>query len=323
MRVAVVGARGIGKHHAKWFSRAGCEVAAIYGTQPESAEAAAAAIRELVPFTGRVFSDWDRFLAEGDFTAASVCSPAEAHQDNVVALARAGKHVLCEKPLAWHWESRPEAIVQEAREMLAAAREAGVILAVNAQYPAALPAFRQLHREVLGEEAEFPRLSYFMETKGKPRSPHGPAEVWVDLAPHPLAFLDAAVPGGSVRWHTLEEDGEGLEARVGFDWVAGERVVPIDMTLRRVPGGTPVRRVSNGRLECDYEGRTVDGEFGAVLRAEGHEWVGRDFMRTSVEQFVDAVRAGDEKRALVTGAAGLRQLEILVGVWARCWGAEG
>src|SRR5205823_3254547 len=96
LRVAVVGARGIGKHHAKWFARAGCELTAIYGTTPESAHQAEAAVRELAPFEGRVFTEWDAFLREGEFDAASVCSPAEAHCQNVVSLARAGKHVLCE-----------------------------------------------------------------------------------------------------------------------------------------------------------------------------------------------------------------------------------
>ena len=83
--------------------------------------------------------------------------------------------------------------------------------------------------------------------------------------------------------------------------------------------GTPERRISNGRLEAVYEGRNIGGEFVTILRADGREWVGPDFMRTSVERFVDAVRHRDAARALVTGEAGLRQLEVLVGVWDRCW----
>lgn len=321
LRVAVVGARGIGKHHAKWFVKSGCELTAIYGTRPESVEQAAAAVRQMVPFEGRLFTDWEQFLAEGEFDAASICSPAEGHRDNVVSLARAGKHLLCEKPLAWHWDRTPDAILQEGRDMVAAARNAGVVFAVNAQYPASLPAFHELHRQVVGGDALFRRLAYLMETKGQPRSPHGAAEVWVDLGPHPIAFLDAVAPGGAIRWESLRQQIDGLEACVAFDWVVGGRTIPVEMTLRRVPAGPepPARRVSNGTLECEYGGRNVDGEFMTVLRAEGREWVGQDLMRTSVEQFVEAAAQGDESRALVTGTAGLRQLEALVGVWARCW----
>jgi len=318
LRIGIVGARGIGKHHAKWFALAGCELAAIYGTTPASAERAAAAVRELVPFSGRVFNDWTQFVAEGEFDAASVCSPADAHRGNVLDLLRSGKHVLCEKPLVWDWDAQPADLVGQGSEMVSAAHAARRVLAVNAQYPAGLPAYRELYRQVFGEEAEFPRLSYFMETKGQPRSPHGPAEVWVDLGPHPLAFLDAVSPG-TVRWNSLREQGQGMETHIGFDWETGERVIPVEMTLRRVPGGTPDRRISNGRLEASYEGRNLNGEFVTVLRAEGREWVGPDFMKTSVERFIGAALHNDPSLALVTGEAGLRQLEVLAGVWMRCW----
>lgn len=319
LRVAIVGGRGIGKHHAKWFRRAGCDVTALYGTSPESAAAAAKAVSALIPFDGRVFSDWDQFLRDGVFDAASVCSPADAHCRNVLDLASAGRHILCEKPLAWDWDRTPGEMVEQGRAMLAAVRENGVVLAVNAQYPAALEGYRHLHRELRGRDPDFPRLSYWMETKGQPRSPHGPAEVWVDLGPHPLAFLDAVAPGGAVQWETLKEQGSGFETRVEFVWRSSQGDLPVDMTLRRVPGGNPVRRVGNGDLDCAYEGANVDGEFVAVMRANGSEWVGLDFMRTSVERFVDAALTGDETLALVTGDAGLRQLEALVGVWSRSW----
>src|SRR6478672_10830060 len=95
LRIGIVGARGIGKHHAKWFARAGCDVVAVYGTTEESAAAAAAGLRDLFAFSGRVFHQWDRFVAEGGFDACSICSPAECHAANARDLGSAGKHLLC------------------------------------------------------------------------------------------------------------------------------------------------------------------------------------------------------------------------------------
>ncbi len=319
LRVAVVGARGIGKHHAKWFARAGCAVSAIYGTTADSAARAAAGLRELFPFAGEVYSDWGCFLADGSFDAASVCTPAEAHRGNVLDLVAAGKHVLCEKPVYWDWEAEPAAILAAGEEMVSAARAAGVVLAINAQYPAGIPLYRDFYHSLRGRDPAFDRLAFRMETKGQPRSPHGPAEVWVDLAPHPIAVLDAVLPGAEVRWQTLRHESAGLEAVVSFTWSRGDVDIEVQMTVRRVPGGTPTRWVSNGDLECTVEGRNVEGEFVTVMRAEGQEWTGPDFMRTSIERFIDAARAGDEARALVTGEAGVRQLRALVGVWERCW----
>ena len=318
LRVGVVGARGIGKHHAKWFAREDCDVAAIYGTTQASAEQAAAGLRELFGFEGQALWDWDAFCAT-DLDAVSVATPAEAHHANVLDLVRAGRHVLCEKPIVWDWDESPERLVAEAMEMVEAAEAAGVVLAVNAQYPAALPVFVELHHRALGTVPEFRRLDYVMETKGEPRSPHGPAEVWVDLGPHPLAFVDAVLPGGAVDWDTLHHRGHGLESVVQFDWVHPTRRVPVTMTLRRVPGATPARQISTETMTVDYLGRNVDGEFMAVLSSGERELLAPDFMRTSVARFVQAVRAGQPEQALVTGRAGLRQLEALVGVWDRCW----
>jgi predicted dehydrogenase len=60
--------------------------------------------------------------------AVYVVSPNALHREHVVAAARAGKHVLCEKPMA--------ASVEEAREMIAACRTAGrkLMIAYRCQY---------------------------------------------------------------------------------------------------------------------------------------------------------------------------------------------
>jgi UDP-N-acetyl-2-amino-2-deoxyglucuronate dehydrogenase len=47
-----------------------------------------------------VYADYRDLLARGDINAISVCLPDWLHRDVTVAAARAGKHVLCEKPLA-------------------------------------------------------------------------------------------------------------------------------------------------------------------------------------------------------------------------------
>lgn len=318
MKVAVVGARGIGKHHAKWLAKAGCEVAALYGTTPDSAEAAAAGLRELFDFDGAVFSDWRRFVTEGDFEACSICSPADCHLENVRDLAATGKHLLCEKPLVWIWERSPLRLMEDARQVVEAIEAAGVIGAVNAQYPAALEGFRALYRQVRGREPTFEALEFLLETKGKPRSPHGPAEAWVDLAPHPLALIDSLAPGG-IDWETLRVHDGPHEFAASFDWLSKGQRIPVRLAGGRITEGVPKRRLGNQDLVADYDGTNVEGEFMARLRFESHEWIGPDLMRTSVERFVDAVRTGNPEAVLVSPHAALRQQGALVGVWERTW----
>lgn len=318
LKVGIVGGRGIGKQHAKWFARLGCEVTAVYGTTEESAHAAAASFRELFDFSGQAFHDWERFRKEGGFEVCSVASPAECHFENVRGLAADGKHLLCEKPLVWNWDYTPAQMIEEATALVEVARHHGVLLGVNAQYPAALPGWTELHRRALGCEPEFRALHFVLETKGKPRSPHGAAEAWVDLAPHPLALLDVLAPGG-IDWSTLRHTDGPHEAVVDFEWVAGERRLPVHIECRRITEGSPRRQIGNQDLVANYEGRNIDGEFHARLFTPEHEWIGPDFMKSCVAQFIDAIRTGDEGRMLVTGTAALRQLEALVGVWSHCW----
>lgn len=80
-------------------------------------------------------------LLAAEVEAVYVASPVFAHREQVTACARAGKHVLCEKPLG--------RTVAEAEEMVRACRDAGVLLGTgfmmrfHAQHRAALTLVRE------------------------------------------------------------------------------------------------------------------------------------------------------------------------------------
>jgi 1,5-anhydro-D-fructose reductase (1,5-anhydro-D-mannitol-forming) len=62
----------------------------------------------------------DELLADEGIDAVYISTTNELHKAQTLAAARAGKHVLCEKPLALNLE--------DAREMVAACRQAGVVM---------------------------------------------------------------------------------------------------------------------------------------------------------------------------------------------------
>ena len=70
----------------------------------------------------RVHEDFRDLLADEEVDAVSICLPDFLHRDAVLAAARAGKHVLCEKPLALD--------VDEADEMVAACRDSERVLSL-------------------------------------------------------------------------------------------------------------------------------------------------------------------------------------------------
>ena len=69
-----------------------------------------------------VYLDMEKMLREADIEAVDICTTHNAHAPLAIAAAEAGKHVICEKPMAIS--------VQECRDMIAAADKAGVTLMV-------------------------------------------------------------------------------------------------------------------------------------------------------------------------------------------------
>jgi 1,5-anhydro-D-fructose reductase (1,5-anhydro-D-mannitol-forming) len=95
----------------------GGEVVAVSSTDP--ARGAAYARAQAIP---RACTGLDELLGAG-IDAVYVSTTNELHHPQTLAAAAAGKHVLCEKPLALS--------LAQAEEMVAACRRAGVVLATN------------------------------------------------------------------------------------------------------------------------------------------------------------------------------------------------
>ncbi|KQO63833.1 Gfo/Idh/MocA family protein [Curtobacterium sp. Leaf261] len=114
VRVGLIGAGGIAGAHVEGYL-ANTDVvtlAAVADPVAESAETRASA-------TGAtVYADYRTMLAEADIDAVDICLPHHLHRDAIVAAARAGKHVLCEKPLCLS--------AVEAAEIAAVVAETGV-----------------------------------------------------------------------------------------------------------------------------------------------------------------------------------------------------
>lgn len=95
MKFGLIGAGCIGQLRAKALAQAeGCVLSAITDVDPARARAMAPSSEV------KVFQDVDEMLALADLDAVIVSTPPQFHEDLVIAAFKAGKHVLCEKPLA-------------------------------------------------------------------------------------------------------------------------------------------------------------------------------------------------------------------------------
>jgi predicted dehydrogenase len=113
-------------------------------------------------------TDWRRVVERDDIDVVDVCTPGNSHAEIAIAALEAGKHVLCEKPLA--------NTVEEARRMAAAAQAAaarGVRSMVGFNYrrvPAAALA-RQLAQEGRLGEIRHVRAQYLQDWITDPQFP--------------------------------------------------------------------------------------------------------------------------------------------------------
>ncbi|HEY8749027.1 MAG TPA: Gfo/Idh/MocA family oxidoreductase, partial [Tepidisphaeraceae bacterium] len=135
-----------------------------------------------------VETDWRKIVDRKDIDAVDICTPNNTHKEIALAAAKAGKMILCEKPLAMNTE--------EAREMVAAVESAGVPNMVWYNYrrvPAVTLAKQLIDEGRLGRIFHF-RALFLQDWTINADLPQGGAGLW---------RLDAAAAGSGVTGDLL------------------------------------------------------------------------------------------------------------------------
>ncbi|MEQ8730437.1 MAG: Gfo/Idh/MocA family oxidoreductase [Marinovum algicola] len=110
-------------------------------------------------------SDWRAVIARDDIDVIDICTPNNVHAEIAIAAAKAGKHIICEKPLARGGE--------EAKSMLDAVEAAGVIHMVAFNYrrtPAVALAKKYIDDGRIGRILNF-RGTYLQDWSADPDGP--------------------------------------------------------------------------------------------------------------------------------------------------------
>ncbi len=140
-KAAVVGTGFIGPVHVEALIRAGVRVQGVLGTSLEKSE------RLAEPFgIPRAYRDFDELLNDSEVDVVHLTSPNRFHFEQTMRCLEAGKHVLCEKPLAMNSE--------QSRELVKRAAQADVLTAVNYNvrfYPICLEAAARIKNGEVGD----------------------------------------------------------------------------------------------------------------------------------------------------------------------------
>ncbi len=115
---AVIGTGFIGTVHVEAHRRIGVHVRGVLGSTPDRGAARAAALN--VP---KAYGSLDEILADATVDVVHVTSPNHLHVPQASAILAAGRHVVCEKPLAM--------TAAESAGLVRVAEAAGLVNAVN------------------------------------------------------------------------------------------------------------------------------------------------------------------------------------------------
>ena len=166
--VGLVGYKFMGRAHSNAYR----QVASIFDVDPKPVMRAICgrnedAVKDAAGQLGwqGYETDYEKLVRRDDIGLVDVSTPGYLHKDVVLAALAAGKHVLCEKPLA--------NTLEEAQEMVTAAKKAGTINMVNFNYrrvPAVQFAKQLIDNGTIGEIRHW-RAVYLQDWLTDPMAP--------------------------------------------------------------------------------------------------------------------------------------------------------
>jgi predicted dehydrogenase len=315
LRMGIVGIGEMGRRHAENFRRVVPQAQLVALADADGARAARVAAELEIEDS---YASIEALLERKDIDAVLIASPDKFHASGIEAAAKAGKHILCEKPLALTIES--------AQSALEAVAKAGVILQIGfmRRYDAAYAAARQrIEGGEIGDVVGFKSIGR-------------------DKTPPPMSFFQSGVNGILLYGNTIHD----------FDlarWLTGDEVVEVhtfastrpeieayghilasSVNLRYAKGGIGNLESSIGCL-YGYDVRTeIVGSKGSIFVGTIHQhpamFLKPDYASFGLEDhylsrfrdayvsqsldFVDTVL--NEREPRVTGEDGLRALRTAV-----------
>jgi predicted dehydrogenase len=321
MKFGVIGAGTFGSRHIQAFDRhPDAELVGVLDLNRELAEASVANFaRTPVP----VYTDIAEFLAIDGLEAVSVATPDHLHAAPAVAAARAGKHLLVEKPLA--------TTIEDARAILDASKAGGGVLMVdfhNRVNPPFVDAYRAVRDGRVGDvKYVYARLSNTVAIASMIKWASSSSSLWF-LASH-MVDIAQWIVGEPIVKVTARESRGVLESRgiatpdlfvIMAEFASGALAVFEHAWI--LPDGNPTNTDlkfevlgSDGAVYIDtthnrtVEIHTADAiDYPAVLVPPyGPRLTG--FVLDAIAQFVDAAHGRGD--VLATGEEGLQVTAVL------------
>lgn len=333
VRIGMVGAGSIsGSHLSAAREGAGAKIVAVCDIIEERARKRSAEFG--IP---EVYTDHEKMLEEADLDAVIVGVPNNVHHVITVNALKAGKHVLCEKPMAIN--------VAAGEKMVATAKESGKILAVglvNRMRSEVQTLRKMVDQDELGDI--YYAKAMMIRRKGIPgwgswftRKEESGGGPLIDIGVHALDvawYLIGCPKPVSVSGHVYTAFGperRGLGSWGIPDWSGKYDVEDLAVGFVRFENGAIINLEVSWALNMPPETRinVIGDKVGAMCALDGtlkfysevdNELVDASrrstqtsIFRTQLQNFCDAIR--DDKPVLTPGEHGLTVTRMLEGIY--------
>jgi UDP-N-acetylglucosamine 3-dehydrogenase len=297
VNVGVIGVGAMGQNHVRVYSKIkNANLMAI----SDLMKGTLAEVSKKYKTVGYV--DYDNVLEMQEIEAVSVCVPTTYHYEVVMSAIEQGKHVLVEKPIAF--------TLDEAKEMVDAARDAGVKLAtghVERFNPAVLEAKKLIDKGVIGKvvSASAKRVGPF-----PPRIKD--VGVTIDLAIHEV----------DIMFYLFDSPASRVYANMGSRLEKCEFEDHAELMMRFENGVigiletnwlTPYKKRqleitgAEGIISIDYIDQTVEvyGKNAQKVKVEH-----REPLKEELNSFLSAITKDEEPK--ITGEDGIHALKVVL-----------
>jgi 1,5-anhydro-D-fructose reductase (1,5-anhydro-D-mannitol-forming) len=270
------------------------------------------------------YNSLDALLDDPQVDAVYISSPNQVHKEHVLQAARAGKHVLCEKPLALS--------VSDCQIMIEACRHAGIKLGVG---------FHLRHNPIHGLAKElfasgaigkllFGEVQYMHVTADEEGVRKSPAWRMEPTLAGGGSFMGTGVHAVDLLRFILEKEITHVFALTDDGWSASglERLIQVSLLLEghlvgSVSSGTmkyPMNRLvlygTSATLYCSGSIGNYGGGRLELISDKGVQTTNVevcDVYEREVDAFADSVKRGIEPEG--SGCDGLRMAEVTAGVY--------
>lgn len=297
INVGVIGVGAMGYNHARVYSKLDdVNLVAVSDVSEKTLNKVAK------KYNAKGYTEYEDLLNDPEIEAVSVCVPTTFHHGVVMEAIKHGKHVLVEKPIAF--------TLNEAEEMIAAAKEKGVFLGtghVERFNPAIQKAKELIENDVIGD---------IVSISAKRVGPFPPRIQDVGVA------IDLAIHDLDVMYYLFDEDVAQVYGTMGsiLDKCDFEDHAEIMVNFENEGTGmlevnwlTPYKRRqieitgTDGIISVDYIEQNIDvyGKFAQDIQIK-HE----EPLKEELRSFLNAVIEGHEP--VITGEDGLNALKMVI-----------